>query len=174
MENKKILIIDDDSAICEELFEILKEEGYKVSVAQSGKEASAVLAKLSPDVVLLDLRLPDVEGLDLVGVIRASSKDAKIIVITAHGSLETAVESIRRELFDYVNKPVDPGVLLRSITRALEMQALEREVKGRMEDLERFEKVAVGREEKITTCKQEIKKLKQEIETLKKQLASDV
>jgi DNA-binding NtrC family response regulator len=171
MKKKTILIIDDDIAICEELCEILASEGYQVEKTYSGKETKKKLDSINPDIVLLDLKLPDGSGLDLVELIHEANKDAKIIVVTAHGSLETAVESIQKELFDYINKPVNPDFLLETIKRACRTQDLEQDINEHMGELERFEKLAVGREEKIWDCKEEIKSLKKQVEELKKQIS---
>ena len=168
MDTKKILIIDDEQGVREELSELLKEGGYDVQGVGSVKEAKLTLGVLKPNLVLLDLNLPDGDGLDLVPEIRQVSEDTAIIVITGFGSLESAVESIQKEIFDYVTKPLDPEKIMQTIKNALEIQEAELQKKARLKDLETFQKVAVGREQKIIECKTEIEKLQVQIDQLKK------
>lgn len=132
----EILIVEDERAQREALAGYLRKAGYDVVTAATGKEAFEV--KSTPDVVLLDLRLPDMEGLDLLKKLREMNPDTEIIVITAYGTVRTAVEAMRLGAFDYLTKPVDLDELLLIIGRALEKHERDLEVSFLKEEVEKF------------------------------------
>lgn len=162
-EANKILIIDDEEGAGQELTEILEGEGYDALVANNGEQAKAIIAKTPLDLVLLDLKLPDVNGLDLVKNIRETGRDTYIIIITAYGSLDSAKRALREDIYDYITKPFKPEKLLEIIKKALTMQLVERKLREKVAALERFQKIATGRELEIIKLKDEIKGLKKEI-----------
>ena len=132
----EILIVEDERAQREALAGYLRKAGYDVVTAATGKEAFEV--KSTPDVVLLDLRLPDMEGIDLLKKLREMNPDTEIIVITAYGTVRTAVEAMRLGAFDYLTKPVDLDELLLIIGRALEKHERDLEVSFLKEEVEKF------------------------------------
>ena len=132
----EILIVEDERAQREALAGYLRKAGYDVVTAATGKEAFE--GKSTPDVVLLDLRLPDMEGLDLLKKLREMNPDTEIIVITAYGTVRTAVEAMRLGAFDYLTKPVDLDELLLIIGRALEKHERDLEVSFLKEEVEKF------------------------------------
>ena len=121
-----ILLVDDDAPFRTVLAGELQQMGFTVSTAESGAQALAGCRDGVPDVVLLDLRLPDMSGLDVLKEIRASNAAADVIMLTGHGSIDTAIEAIRMGAFDYIAKPCPLGELELRITRALERQGLRR------------------------------------------------
>jgi len=164
---KTILIIDDEKAAGEELSEILKDEGYKTIIANNNAQARKIIGKISFDLVLLDLNLPDGYGLDLVGEIRAVGQNIYIIVITGHSSLESAIRAMREELYDYITKPFNPKKLIETIKTAFAKQIVGKKLQDRVIALEQFQKVAKNREFKMIELKQEIKQLKDEFKKIK-------
>jgi two-component system, NtrC family, response regulator AtoC len=126
MKGASILIVDDDAAFRNALRHELQRLEFTVTKAATGTEALARLESLAPDVVLLDLRLPDMSGLDVLKAIRERHAAADVIVLTGHGSIDTAIESIRMGAFDYVAKPCPIGELEIRIERALERQSLRK------------------------------------------------
>ncbi|MGB9839883.1 sigma-54-dependent transcriptional regulator [Thermovenabulum sp.] len=124
MKAKKILIIDDEPAICKALQISLKSEGFEVDTALSAKEGIKKFKAILPDVVVLDLRLPDSDGIKVMESIKAIEKDTIIILITAYGDTKTAVEAVKKGAYDFITKPFDLDELKISIKKALKERAL--------------------------------------------------
>ncbi len=116
---KHILIVDDEEAVCWALERALAREGHSVAVAASAEQALALLARRRPDAVILDVRLPGMDGLAALGRIREMADDVPVIVVTAHGNLPTAVRAVEGGAFDYLAKPFDLGQALDAVGRAL-------------------------------------------------------
>jgi DNA-binding NtrC family response regulator len=121
-----VLLVDDDATFRRVLAGELTRLGFAVSAAETGSEAVRIAAQLQPEVVLLDLQLPDMNGLEVLEAIREKSAGTEVIMLTGHGSIDTAIESIRRGAFDYVAKPCPLDELEVRVQRALERQALRR------------------------------------------------
>ncbi len=135
----KILVIDDEANIRDIFALLLGEKGYLVSTAASGAEGLTLAESLAPDVVLLDMNLPDMSGLDVLAGIRKACPASRIIIITAFGTIRNAVEATKRGAYAYLEKPVDNEELLLLIGRALEVKRLEAEVESlRAELLSRY------------------------------------
>jgi DNA-binding NtrC family response regulator len=126
MKTTSLLIVDDDEAFRVALGGELERQGFAVSLAGSGEEALARLAEHLPDVALLDLQMPGLGGIETLKVIREQHSAIDVIVLTGHGSIDTAIESIRMGAFDYVPKPCPLDELEVRIHRAVEQQALRR------------------------------------------------
>ena len=121
-----LLLVDDDDAFRKVLARELGRLGYDVATAGSGEEALRRVAEREPEVVLLDLRLPDRDGLEVLEAIQAASPGTDVIMLTGHGSIDTAIQSVRAGAFDYVAKPCPLDELEVRIQRALERQSLRR------------------------------------------------
>ncbi|MFZ5926530.1 MAG: sigma-54-dependent transcriptional regulator [Acidobacteriota bacterium] len=119
-----ILLVDDDSVFRQVLTGELRRAGLDVSGAASGEEALQTAARQPPDIVLLDIRLPGMDGLSVLKSLRASHPAVEVIMLTGHGSIDTAIESIRMGAFDYVQKPCPLEELLLRIQRAMERRSL--------------------------------------------------
>ena len=122
MTSPRILIVDDEADIRTLLREILSEEGYEVDVAADAVQARASRARQSPDLVLLDIWMPDTDGITLL---REWSRgpamvECPVVMMSGHGTVETAVEATRLGAFDFVEKPLSLAKLLRTVERALE------------------------------------------------------
>ena len=117
-ETPTILVVDDDASVCWALERALQKAGWSVQVAADAATARRKL-KLGIDVVLTDVRMPGESGLDLLATLRAERADLPVIVMTAHGTMETAVEAVRRGAFDYLPKPLDLDRTLAALRRAL-------------------------------------------------------
>lgn len=122
-----ILVVDDEREILLTLEDLLKEQGYDVSTAQSGKEAEEILKDSSFDLVLTDLRLPPPDGLELLRGIKRSRPQTSVILMTAYATRETAREAIREGAQDYIEKPFSEFEVLYRIDRVRERWDLERE-----------------------------------------------
>jgi two-component system, NtrC family, nitrogen regulation response regulator NtrX len=121
MSNPHILVVDDEADIRGLLKEILSEEGYEVDVAANAAQARASRARQNPDLVLLDIWMPDVDGITLLREWSAASADGcPVVMMSGHGTVETAVEATRLGAFDFVEKPLSLAKLLRTVERALD------------------------------------------------------
>ena len=126
MEN--ILVVDDESIIRENLERILKEEGYAVSSVGTGREALAFLESTDVDVVLLDLNLPDINGLHVLEKTKELDPDLMIIVITGYASVDSAVKALKIGAYDYIKKPFKADVIKLILRLAFEAQKLKKRV----------------------------------------------
>lgn len=124
MSSVKVLIIDDEPSICKALQIALKTEGYEVDTAFSGKEGIKKFKMILPDIVILDLRLPDLDGIKVMESIKAIDKNTIFILITAFGDTKTAVEAVKKGAYDFITKPFDLDELKISIKKALKEKAL--------------------------------------------------
>ncbi|HEX9943026.1 MAG TPA: sigma-54 dependent transcriptional regulator [Thermoanaerobaculia bacterium] len=131
-----ILIVDDERPIRRILSVLLQERRHRVTDVGSGEEVLAALPEAKPDLVLLDLKLPGIDGLETLKRLRALHPRLDVVMMTAHGTISSAVEAMRRGAFDYVTKPFDNDELLMIVDRALEMRRLSAEVESLREDLE--------------------------------------
>lgn len=150
-----ILIVDDERNVRVFLRELLEQEGYEVFDAGSLEEAKTSIAANSPEVVVLDLGLPDGSGHDLIPVIKKNNKNTEIIIITAMGTVDNAVDSMRLGAYDFISKPFDTEKILMSCERAVTFARVSRENTV----LKRQQKNHIYFEEFIGECP-EIKKLK--------------
>src|SRR5262245_53936944 len=125
--NIHVLLIDDDQGTTELLREVLQKEGYVVDEAKSGQEALAQARAVPYDVVLADLRLPDLDGIEVLRTLHALDSDLPVIVMTAFGSMETAVEAIRDGAYDYISKPFNLTEVRLTVRRAGERRHLLRD-----------------------------------------------
>jgi DNA-binding NtrC family response regulator len=123
----KILIIDDQPSVRFGLRSLLEGEGYRVFEAATGEQALAVLTENAPQLILLDLRLPDVDGLELLPRIKAIDDDAPVIILTAHGTIETAIRALKDGAENFLTKPFDGDSLLILIAKILEQSRARRE-----------------------------------------------
>jgi len=124
----KVLIIDDEPSLRQTVSMILDEEGHQVHTASDGKEGLDKAIDLEPDVVLTDVRMPGMPGLEFLEKYRAEGGEALVIVMTAYGSTELAIEAMKMGAYDYVPKPFSADQLVLTLAKAQEREALRREV----------------------------------------------
>jgi two-component system KDP operon response regulator KdpE len=126
VEKPRILLVDDERTARLSLAEILRMEGYDVVVADGGKAAVLFLRARDFDVVLCDLKMPEVDGLDVLAVCRQHRPATEFILLTAYGTMDTAVEALRRGASDYLLKPALPETILQSVRKMLERRRQSR------------------------------------------------
>ncbi|HET6461745.1 MAG TPA: sigma-54 dependent transcriptional regulator [Syntrophales bacterium] len=126
----KILIIDDDSSICETIYLYLTEEGHEVYTAMTGTDGLNKFVETTPDVVILDIRLPDIDGFTVLEDIREDDEDAKVIMITAHHDMDTTINAMKAGAFDYIRKPINVDELDIAIRKALKSIEMEKKISG--------------------------------------------
>jgi len=122
-----VLVVDDDRAIREALQKVLAKEGYAVLLAEGGEVGLEVLRREEVHLLLVDLKMPRMSGLELLKAARAIRPEVEVIVITGHGSIEEAVEAMKAGAYDFITKPFKRLALERTVEKALEKQALVRE-----------------------------------------------
>ena len=127
-DQRSILIVDDDSEVRALLDELLRGEGYKVHVAKTGAEALASVEKDQPDLVMMDIKLPDQDGIALLRTLKQGHSDMEVIVMTAYGGSSTAIKAMERGAYDYVTKPFELEDLLATLKRVFEHAELASEV----------------------------------------------
>jgi two-component system, NtrC family, response regulator AtoC len=137
----KILVIDDDLSICETLELYLTEEGYKVFTANTGTDGLNKFVEHSPDVVILDIRLPDVSGFMVLEDLREENENVKVIMITAHHDMESTINAMKGGAFDYIHKPIHIDELDMAIKKALKTQEMEKKIDGLLMEPSRSFKV---------------------------------
>ena len=125
---QKILIVDDEPSICWAFSQLLQGEGWQTLTAASAEEGLELVESEKPDLVVLDIRLPGMSGLDALPKFRALNPDLPILVMTAHGTMDTAIEATRRGAYNYLTKPIHNTDALHQIRTALERRNLSREV----------------------------------------------
>ncbi|MCL6477545.1 MAG: sigma-54 dependent transcriptional regulator [Peptococcaceae bacterium] len=132
----KVLIVDDEEGVCELLRDVLEDAGFEVMLAYNAAEALETLESENPDTVLLDIRLPDADGLQVMDKIKKMGIQAPVILMTAFGTTELAIQAMKQGAHDYLNKPLNLDELLVTVQKAIQMQQLVSEVATLREELE--------------------------------------
>ena len=140
MNNKKerILVVDDEKIVRESLFHWFQEEGYLVETAEDGETALRVFDKNKFDLLLVDMKMPGISGLELLTKVKEIDKETIVILITAFASVPTAIKALKDGAYDYVTKPVDPDELEHLVKKALEQKSLRVEneqLKGSIDEI---------------------------------------
>jgi DNA-binding NtrC family response regulator len=139
MKNANILIVDDQESIRHFIEKAMTDEGYQVATAGEGKAALRSVTEQMPDLVLLDLRLPDMHGLDVLKKVKDIDSDLQVVIMTAFGDVESAVRAMKLGAHDYINKPINLEQLFITVAKALENRTLWRELKHlRRQNTDRF------------------------------------
>ncbi|MCA0383742.1 MAG: sigma-54 dependent transcriptional regulator [Bacteroidetes bacterium] len=153
-----ILIIDDERAIRNTLSEILQHEGYKIDVAENGEEGFEKFKKNSYDVVLCDIKMPKMDGIEFLEKSREVNPDVPLIMISGHGNIETAVEAVKKGAYDYISKPPDLNRLLITIRNATDKTTLVAETKTLKRKISKVQEI-IGESEPIQKIKDTIAKV---------------
>jgi len=130
-----ILIIDDEPGLRQTVSLILADEGYQVTVASDGEEGLAKALELDPDIILCDVRMPRMTGLEFLDRYKAAHGGAMVIVMTAYGGMEMAIQAMKQGAYDYIPKPFSPDQLLLTLKKAEERESLRREVSRLREEV---------------------------------------
>jgi len=151
MEKKTILIAEDDLNVGESLRSLLKKKGYTIRLAQNGKEALQLFRQGSADLLITDLVMPKMDGIELLEAVKSLKPEAEVIVISAQGTIEKAVQAMKLGAFDFIEKPINPRVISLLVERAIEKQTLilqNRDLRSKLEDKFQFKNI-VGRSERM-------------------------
>lgn len=134
----RILIVDDEARICEVMERRLTLEGYSCTVASNGKEALNHFYKDAFSLIISDIRMPEMDGIELLKKVKAVNPKMMMIMVTAYAELELAVEAMRLGAYDFLTKPVDLEIVVLSVKKALEKKRLEEEIEAYHANLERL------------------------------------
>ncbi len=147
-EKNRILIVDDDVSLCEILVNTLEYVGYNTRIANKGNEALACLTQYKPDAMLLDLRLPDMNGLQVLDKALQIEPSLQTIMISGQGTVQTAVKATKIGAFDFMEKPLDSERVLITIKNALEKNKLKRERNTLIENMKKHY-IMIGQSQKM-------------------------
>ena len=160
MDTKRVLVVDDEEAMRHMLSLVLKREGYEVLTAANGKEALSKVESLLFDFILMDVVMPEMDGLELLGAIKDRKVETTVIMMSAYGNLDTAVEAMKRGAYDYISKPFKPDEILLALRKADERETLRKENANLRQ--------VVGREYSFGNMIGKSAKMAQVFETIKK------
>ena len=132
----KILLIDDEADILRVLSMTLKADGYQVVTAENGEDGLALFNRESPDIVLTDIKMPGMDGIEVLKQIKAISDEAEVIMVTGHGDIDLAIEAMQFGASDFINKPIREKALAVSLKRAHEKIDIKRQLKAYTHELE--------------------------------------
>ncbi len=155
MAAETVLIVDDETSILKALKDILEDEGYETLLAASGEEALAIASERPPDLVLLDIWLPGKDGVEVLRELKKFHPDLPVIMMSGHGSIETAVSSTRHGAYDYIEKPLSLEKTVLGIRHALDQQRLQRENVALRRTMEESVQI-LGRSPAIAGLKEQI------------------
>mgnify|MGYP001627426942 CR=1 FL=1 len=153
-----ILIIDDERAIRNVLKDILSNEGFKVEEAADGEEGLKKFQAGSFDVVLCDIKMPKLDGIEFLQKVMETGTDTPVIMISGHGNIETAVDAVKKGAFDYISKPPDLNRLLITIRNAMDKTTLVQETKVLKRKVSKVQEI-IGESEAILRIKETIDKV---------------
>jgi len=132
----RLLVIDDEEIIRERMKSLLELEDYEVFIAENGAKGLALFEEVKPQVVICDIKMPGIDGIEVLKRIKAMGTDSEVIMVTGHGGIETAILALREGAFDYVTKPIEFDEMTLTLKRALERQKLRRDLEEHTQKLE--------------------------------------
>jgi DNA-binding NtrC family response regulator len=150
--DEMILVVDDDPYIQEALGDRLESLGYRVARASDGKQALELIDHQDPQMVFLDIEMPGMKGLDVLREIRTREKDFPVVMITAYGSIDLAVEAMKEGAYDFVPKPFKPSHIALVVEKALERQRLRREKEVLSEEVDKRYRLVAGNSAKFNAA----------------------
>jgi two-component system, NtrC family, response regulator AtoC len=158
---RRVLVVDDEENLRLVLRTLLKRHGYEVETASSGEEALGLVDTFGPDVILTDVRMPKMGGLDLLTTLKAKGNEATVIVMSAYGNTDLAIEAMKSGAYDYVQKPFKPDEVVLTLRKAEERESLRRENRALRDEIRKenkFEDI-LAKSQKMTDIFRTISKI---------------
>lgn len=137
-KKQTLLLVDDEEGIRKVLGISLADMGYDVHTAENGEDALRIFRKIKPPIVLTDIKMPGMDGIELLGRLKQENPDAEVIMITGHGDIDLAIKSLKFEATDFVTKPINDDVLEIALKRARERISMRQQVRAYTENLEQL------------------------------------
>ena len=138
MDDSRVLLVDDEEDIRDILNIVLTDIGYEVLTAEDGEQALLIFRESAPPIVLTDIKMPGMDGIDLLRIIKSEAPDTEVIMITGHGDLDLAIKSLKYEATDFVTKPINDDILEIALKRAEERITMKHQLRMYTENLERL------------------------------------
>jgi DNA-binding NtrC family response regulator len=148
-----ILVVDDEPDIRELIKDILEDENYEVRIAADGQEAQQIFNEQQPDLILLDIWMPDIDGISLLKEFKQQNKNVTIVMMSGHGTIETAVEATRLGASDFIEKPLSTAKLLRGVEQALENRAKQASIQKELAQ------IPVGKSQQIKLLREQVERV---------------
>ena len=126
-DRKRILVVDDEKSMCDYLSIILEKEGYETLTASNGKEALLLLEQSPPDLIIQDIKMPGMDGIELLRKTKSISKNLPVVIMTAYSTWETAVEAMRLGASDFIRKPFENQTIKDIVARLIEFNSRQKE-----------------------------------------------
>ncbi|MBW1720912.1 MAG: sigma-54-dependent Fis family transcriptional regulator [Deltaproteobacteria bacterium] len=145
----KVLLVDDEDSILESLEMFLSEKGHEVYKASCGGDGIEIFSRVVPDVVILDIRLPDMDGIEVLNRLQGKGAPAKVIMMTAFHDMETTVQAMKGGAYDYIHKPLDVDEIEKSVNRALHLLEVDRKTPSPGGERAADDEVIIGKSEKM-------------------------
>ncbi len=159
MMSANVLVVDDEPDICSLVKEILQDEGLNVQIAHNGEEAKSLKEQIEPDLILLDIWMPDIDGISVLKEWKNNNKlSAPVVMMSGHGTVETAVEATRLGAYDFIEKPLSLAKLLLTVKHALEHSTLHKENK-RLTKISQFQTAPIGKSQMMQDLRNQIQKI---------------
>lgn len=136
--DKKILLVDDEEGLRKVLGIVLSDAGYQVQTAESGENALDILKEFDPPIVLTDIKMPGMDGIELLQRIKSENPDTEVIMITGHGDMNLAIESLKHDATDFITKPINQDALEIALKRSYEKISMRKQLKEYTENLEKL------------------------------------
>ena len=155
MAHDEILVVDDDQEVLKSVVDILRDEGYRVTGVGDGHEALRVIQKSPPDLVILDIWMAEMDGLEALGALKRLHGELPVIMISGHGTIETAVKATKLGAYDYLEKPLDLEKVHLAVRHALDQRRLEWENRALRETIDRRYEI-VGESKAIRMLREQI------------------
>lgn len=143
-QNMKILIVDDERVVRESLYHWFSREGYETGTAENGEEALQKLAKENFDTLFVDMKMPGMGGFELLQTVKALYPDTAVVIITAYGSIDSAVQAMKIGASDYLLKPFKPdqlSLVMEKISQQIKLTSEYKYLKGQMDKISRFDNI---------------------------------
>ena len=138
MSNKKLMLVDDEEGIRRFLGLTLVDLGYTVQTAENGQAALELLKSFRPSIILTDIKMPQMDGIELLKTVKREFPEIEVIMLTGHGDLDLAIESLKFDAADFITKPINDEVLEISLVRILEKIQMKNKLREYTENLERL------------------------------------
>ncbi len=169
----KVLVIDDEKIIRERLKKLLELDDYETFTAGDGEEGLKIFNEEKPEIALVDIKMPGMDGIEVLRKIREDTEETQVILITGHGGVETAIQALKEGAFGYIQKPIEYDELEIEIKKALEKQGMQRKLDEYVDNLKKAVKEKTEELAKRKLVEEALQEAHAKLESLYQQLQQD-